>query len=91
MWNAVLTLGTILGLDVKHADDDLAFGTANPHLLSFTSSIEVWKRLTVAGERQKKPGARTISIVPLHMKSNYGGVTKNRLVRVKRLTLRVMH
>jgi hypothetical protein len=53
-----------------------------PHLLPFTSSIEVWRRGT-DGQWARQLETRTISIVPLHMKSNYGGVTVNRRVRAK--------
>lgn len=83
MWNTErLTLGNIRPLDVQHSVDGLSLWDRKPHLLSFTSSIEVWRR-DANGEWVKQPENRTISIVPLHMKSNYGGVTVNRQVRAR--------
>lgn len=83
MWNTQrLSLSNIMPLDVKHKIDDLNLWDRKPHLLSFTSNIDVWRR-SANGEWEKLPETRTLSLVPLHMKSNYGGVTKNRLVRAK--------
>ncbi|MBI1225881.1 MAG: hypothetical protein GC192_11650 [Bacteroidetes bacterium] len=81
LWNTQrLTLSNVRPLDVSHNEDGLGLWDRKPHLLSFTSSIKVWRR-SEAGEWSEQPENRTISIVPLHMKSNYGGVTKNRQVR----------
>jgi hypothetical protein len=83
LWNTKrLTLGNIRPLDVVHKVGEYALWDRKPHLLSFTSSIEVWRH-TEAGGWEKQPETRTISIVPLHMKSNYGGVTRNRRVRAE--------
>lgn len=83
MWNTKrLTLNGVLSLDVKHKDGNLNLWDRKPHLLSFSSEIVVWRR-SVSGEWTQEPESRTISIVPLHMKSNYGGITKNRKVRAK--------
>jgi hypothetical protein len=83
LWNTKrLTLGNIRPLGVAHKAGEYPLWDRKPHLLSFTSSIEVWRH-TEAGGWEKQPETRTISIVPLHMKSNYGGVTKNRQVRAK--------
>ena len=81
MWNTQrLTLKAVQALDVQHKVDGLNLWDRKPHLLSFTSSIEVWRRSS-AGEWTRQPETRTLSVVPLHMKSNYGGATKNRQVR----------
>lgn len=83
LWNTQrLTIGDVRPLNVKHSEDGLNLWDRKPHLLSFTSDIETWRR-TDAGVWEKQPETRTISIVPLHMKSNYGGVTQNRKVRAK--------
>ncbi len=83
LWNSSrLTIGDIIPLNVKHKVENLNLWDRKPHLVSFSSEIEVWRR-NEAGEWEKQPEKRTISIVSLHMKSNYGGVTMNRLVRAK--------
>ena len=83
MWNANrLELSGVRALDVKHSEGELNLWDRKPHLLSFTSSIDVWRR-TEAGEWEQRPEKRTISVVPLHMKSNFRGTTVNRRVRAK--------
>lgn len=83
MWNTNrLTLGGLRPLAVAHSVDGHSLWDRKPHLLSFTSSIEAWRR-GADGEWVRQPENRTISIVPLHMKSNYGGVTVNRQVRAR--------
>lgn len=81
LWNTEkLQLNSVRALDVLHSVDGKSLWDRKPHLLSFKSSIEVWRR-SENGEWVKQPETRTVSIVPLHMKSNYGGVTENRKVR----------
>lgn len=83
MWNTQrLTLADLRPLGVLHKVGDDALWDRKPHLLSFTSAIEVWRR-TAEGKWEKQPETRTLSLVPLHMKSNYDGVAKNRQVRAK--------
>lgn len=83
MWStARLTLSDVRALDVQHSVDELNLWDRKPHLLSFNSSLEVWRRSST-GEWTRQAESRTISIVPLHMKSNFGGVTKNRKVRAQ--------
>jgi hypothetical protein len=83
MWNTQrLTLSGDRELDVQHSADGLNLWDRKPHLLTFTTAIEAWRR-SATGEWTKQPETRTLSIVPLHMKSNYGGATKNRQVRAK--------
>jgi endonuclease/exonuclease/phosphatase family metal-dependent hydrolase len=88
MWNADrLSLGEVIPLNVKHSDGDFKLWDRKPHLLSFTTGIDVWRR-SDTGDWNKQPEKRTISVVPVHMKSNYGGVTKNRQIRaLEALTL----
>ena len=83
MWNTRrLKLGDVRALDVAHQDGGDALWDRKPHLVSFTSEIHVWRRSS-DGEWQQLPEKRRLSLVPLHMKSNYGGVTLNRGVRGK--------
>lgn len=83
MWNTErLELAQVHPLAVVHSVGGQSLWDRRPHLLSFTSEIEVWRR-SATGEWQQQPETRRISIVPLHMKSNYGGVTLNRQVRAK--------
>ena len=83
MWNTQrLSLNDVRSLDIQHSVDGLNLWDRRPHLLSFTTAIKVWRR-AATGEWAEQPETRTISVVPLHMKSNYGGVTKNRQVRAK--------
>jgi endonuclease/exonuclease/phosphatase family metal-dependent hydrolase len=83
LWNTqTLSIGDVQPLNVKHKEGNLTLWDRKPHLLSFSTEIEVWRRSS-SGEWEKQPETRTISIVPLHMKSNYGGVTINRKVRAK--------
>jgi|GEM_PF-2332490 len=81
LWNTQrLTIGEVRPLNVEHELGGLKLWDRKPHLVSFKTAIEVWRR-SATGEWEKQPETRTISIVPLHMKSNYGGVTVNRKVR----------
>lgn len=84
MWNtARLTLADVMPLDVVHRDaEGDSLWDRKPHLLSFTSDIRVWRR-PEGGDWQETMETRRINLVPLHMKSNYDGVTKNRRIRGK--------
>lgn len=83
MWNATrLTLADVQAIGVLHADGGDALWDRKPHVLSFTSDITVWRR-DEDGNWQEVPERRRLALVPLHMKSNYGGVTQNRRVRAK--------
>ena len=84
MWNTTrLALDdNIRALDVSHSVNGFSLWDRKPHLLSFKSSITAWRR-NEAGEWERVTENRGLSIVPLHMKSNYGGVTQNRQVRAK--------
>jgi endonuclease/exonuclease/phosphatase family metal-dependent hydrolase len=81
LWNTTrLTLAAVRALGVVHSSNGMSLWDRKPHLVSFTTSIQVWRR-DEAGEWEQQPETRTLSVVPLHMKSNYGGVTVNRRVR----------
>jgi len=81
MWNTGrLTLNSVRPLDVLHSGPEGSLWDRKPHLLSFNSAIRVWRR-SEAGEWEQQPETRTISVVPLHMKSNVGGPTKTRAIR----------
>lgn len=83
MWNTKrLNLENVRPLDVLHEDMGNKLWDRKPHLLSFTSEIEVWRR-AADGEWSRLTEKRGLSLVPIHMKSNYGGVTQNRIVRAK--------
>lgn len=83
MWNTTrLRLKGVRALDVRHSNGEDSLWDRKPHLLSFNSEIQVWRR-SETGEWERQAETRTISVVPLHMKSNVGGVTKNRRVRAK--------
>jgi endonuclease/exonuclease/phosphatase family metal-dependent hydrolase len=86
MWNKTrLTLDDVRAIDVAHEDNGDNLWDRKPHVLTFTSDIEVWRR-SANGEWEKIEERRRLALIPLHMKSNYGGVTKNRRVRGKEAT-----
>jgi len=81
MWNADrLNLGDVTALNVEHSVDGKSLWDRKPHLLRFSTTIKVWRKNS-GGEWIETEETRTISVVPLHMKSNYGGVTENRKTR----------
>ncbi len=83
MWNTRrLKLENVRALAVSHNEGDDALWDRKPHLVSFSSEIVVWRRDT-DGNWQQLPEKRRLGLIPLHMKSNYGGVTVNRRVRAK--------
>ena len=83
MWNTQrLTLANVQALAVQHNHGGLSLWDRKPHLVSFTTQIKAWRR-SAAGEWSEQDETRKLTVIPLHMKSNYGGVTQNRLVRAK--------
>ncbi|MBK9513138.1 MAG: hypothetical protein IPO05_05800 [Flavobacteriales bacterium] len=81
MWNTQrLALGSVRALDVLHEQGEMKLWDRKPHMLSFTSTVEAWRK-DANGMWNKETENRSISVVPLHMKSNYGGATVNRQVR----------
>ena len=83
MWNADRVRHTdTLKLEVPHKDGDDSLWDRTPHALKFTADMKVWEK-DVSDAWQQVDVARSLSLIPLHMKSNWGGVTKNRRVREK--------
>jgi hypothetical protein len=83
MWNTKrVRLEKITDLGVEHSDGGDNLWDRKPHLFAFSSDILTWRR-DEQGEWQQLSEKRSFSLVPLHMKSNYGGVTENRRVRGK--------
>lgn len=81
LWNTErLTLAGVRALDVSHGTTGARLWDRKPHVVTFTSDIMVWRR-DAEGEWHQLEERRTLAVVPLHMKSNYGGVTQNRLIR----------
>lgn len=81
MWNTRrLSLKDRRALDVEHKAGELNLWDRKPHLLSFNSMVTAWRR-TVDGRWEELAERRTLSLIPLHMKSNYGSTTQGRLTR----------
>lgn len=83
MWNAnrIRETGTHR-LDVDFEDDGDRLWDRAPHAIKFTATIKVWRR-NDSGESEKVDEERSIVLVPLHMKSNYGGGNINSRKRAK--------
>jgi endonuclease/exonuclease/phosphatase family metal-dependent hydrolase len=82
LWNTTRAQkGDVLKLDVSHRDGDDRLWDRTPHAVKFTMLIDVWHR--VNGNWEQKEDAKSVVVVPLHMKSNYGGSNKARRVRRK--------
>lgn len=83
MWNEKrLAFQGLQPLDVSHSVDGHALWDRKPHLVTFQSDVKAWRR-SPSGDWTQEEETRTFSVIPLHMKSNYGGVTKNREVRAR--------
>ena len=83
LWNASrLTIGDVIPLDVSFRNFNLRLWERWPHVLQFSSEFGVWRR-SATGAWEKQAEKRTLSIVPLHMKSNTDGASKGRRVRAK--------
>ncbi|MFY9352716.1 MAG: endonuclease/exonuclease/phosphatase family protein [Sphingobium sp.] len=83
MWDMTrVSLANMIRLPVQHQVDGDNLWDRAPHALNFTSDIKVWRR-PEGGEWQQLEERRRLTLVPLHMKSNYGGVTENRRVRAR--------
>lgn len=81
LWNTTrLSLKGVAPLGVAHKDGTMSLWDRKPHLVSFQSDVKTWRRVP-DGTWEQIPETRTLSLVPLHMKSNYGGPTVNRAVR----------
>ena len=83
MWNAARVREQgVHRLDVDHGVTGQRLWDRAPHTIKFTTSIKVWRRQNDGSSRQVEED-RSIALIPLHMKSNSGGATRNRLVREK--------
>lgn len=81
LWNTSrLKLKEVVPLAVAHQEGTMSLWDRKPHLVSFQSNVPTWRR-DPQGRWQRLDETRTINLVPLHMKSNYGGATANRKVR----------
>jgi endonuclease/exonuclease/phosphatase family metal-dependent hydrolase len=81
LWNTRrLSLKSADALNVSHKNGSMNLWDRKPHLVSFQSSVPTWRR-DDEGQWQRFNEMRTLNMVPLHMKSNYGGATLNRHVR----------
>ncbi len=77
MWNTGrLDQSAVLRLDVEHNIDGDALWDRAPHAVTFTSPLKVWRKKD-NGEWVQVEENKSLTIVPLHMKSNYGGGTIN--------------
>lgn len=86
MWNSErLTQTDLKRLDVEHNIDGDALWDRAPHVVTFTSSLAAWRK-DEDGEWHQVEENRSLAIVPLHMKSNYGGGTVNVRKREKEVT-----
>lgn len=83
MWDTTrVDLEDMQPLAVSHIEDGDNLWDRKPHVCTFTSDINVWRK-DENGEWEVVEEGRRLSIVPIHMKSNYGGVTENRRKRAK--------
>jgi hypothetical protein len=77
MWNTTRVQPTaVKRLAVEHSIDGDALWDRAPHAVTFTSPLQVWRK-TPDGEWHRVEEHKSLTIVPIHMKSNYGGGTKN--------------
>ena len=83
MWNIKRAeISNVVPLRVPHEVDGMWLWDRTPHAVNFTSPLKVWRK-DDQGEWHEVLEHRTLTIVPLHMKSNYGGGTVNRRKRAK--------
>lgn len=81
MWNAGrMGLTEVHRLAVDHNIDGHALWDRAPHAVTFTAPLTVWRKDT-DGTWIEVAENKTFTVVPLHMKSNYGGGTVNMLKR----------
>lgn len=83
MWNSGRTRCTqVMKIAVDHHDDGDALWDRTPHALKFTSSVEAWRQ-DENGAWASRTEEKSIALIPLHMKSNWGGGPKNPRIRAK--------
>jgi len=82
MWNTKRVQKTEeMRIDVSHGDGSYTLWDRAPHAVKFTMLMDIWHKRD--GEWVKEPEKKSIVIVPLHMKSNWGGTTVNKRKRCK--------
>jgi len=72
-------------LDVEYEIGGDKLWDRTPHAVTFTSALNVWKKDAV-GEWKQIEENKSLTIVPIHMKSNYGGGTVASRKRSKEAT-----
>lgn len=83
MWNATrLREEGVHRLPVDHGVTGARLWDRAPHAIKLTRTMKVWKRLA-DGTSAQEDEDKSIALIPLHMKSNWGGAAKNRPVREK--------
>lgn len=83
MWNATRVRETgVHKLDVDFQDGDDWLWDRAPHVVKFTTTIKVWTRGD-DGQSVQENQDRSIALVPIHMKSNFGGGSINPRKRAK--------
>ncbi|MEM7079351.1 MAG: endonuclease/exonuclease/phosphatase family protein [Pseudomonadota bacterium] len=83
MWNTTrVERGEVVRLDVVFNDDGDWLWDRAPHAIQFTTTIRVWER-AADGQSVQEDQQRSIVLVPLHMKSNFGGGAANPRKRSK--------
>ena len=83
MWNTRRVEKTDeMAIDVPHKDGGLSLWDRRPHAVKFTMLMDTWHKGT-DGEWRKEEAAKSLTLIPLHMKSNWGGATKNLRIRGK--------
>lgn len=91
MWNAARVREQgIHKLDVPHSQGDLNLWDRTPHAIKLTTTLKVWRR-TADGESIQQDEDRSIALIPLHMKSNFGGSNKNIRVRAAEASVLCAH
>lgn len=77
MWNETRMAQTDLHrLNVAHEVDGDNLWDRAPHAVTFTAPVKVWRK-DDAGDWTQIQDHKSLTLVPLHMKSNYGGGTVN--------------
>ena len=83
MWNTKrVSMTDHKKINVSHSDDGHALWDRAPHAVRFTTLMKVWRR-NADNVWYETTEAKSLALVPLHMKSNYGGGTKNLITRAK--------
>lgn len=83
MWNTARVEKTgEMVIPVPHKDGDLRLWDRAPQAVQFTMLMDVWHK-DADGAWHKSEAAKSLVVVPLHMKSNWGGASKNIRIRAK--------